>query len=210
MSGPRLCLASASPRRRELLASIGLEAGLDVITCAVDIDETPLPDEPPEALVIRLAEGKAVAASVNAAFASDTLLLPILGADTVVVCDGRVFGKPRDQADGAWMLRQLSGRRHQVITGVAVSGPQGLVSLSVTTHITLRQLSDDEIDAYWATGEPLDKAGGFAIQGRGALFVSCLEGSHSAVVGLPLFETAQLLAHQGVALWAPATRQAMS
>lgn len=200
MSGPRLCLASASPRRRELLASIGL----DVISCAVDIDETPLPDESPEALVIRLAEAKAVAASTRGALVGDAALLPVLGADTVVVCDGRIFGKPRDRGDGAWMLRQLSGRRHHVITGVAVNGPQGLVSLSVTTHITLRQLSDDEITAYWATGEPLDKAGGFAIQGRGALFVSYLEGSHSAVVGLPLYETAQLLADQGVELWASA------
>ncbi|WP_027966482.1 Maf family protein [Halomonas halocynthiae] len=198
MSGPRLCLASASPRRLELLASIGL----DVITHVADIDETPWPDESPDALVVRLAEAKVAAVSTNRRVAGEEALLPVLGADTVVVCDEQIFGKPRDQAEGAWMLRQLSGRRHQVITGVAVSGPQGLLSLSVTTHITLRQLADDEISSYWATGEPRDKAGGFAIQGRGALFVSHLEGSYSAVVGLPLFETAQLLSHQGVALWA--------
>jgi septum formation protein len=195
MSGPHLRLASASPRRRELLASIGLE----VVLCPVDIDECRLPGESPKALVLRLAEHKA---QVGAARGASSL--PTLGADTVVVCDGDVLGKPRDRADGAWMLRRLSERSHEVMTGVAVSGPAGLLSVCVTTRITLRRISDHEIDAYWATGEPLDKAGGFAIQGRGALFVSHLEGSHSAVVGLPLFETAQLLARQGVPLWEPA------
>lgn len=200
MTGPQLRLASASPRRRELLASIGLDAAV----CPVDIDETPLPGESPEALVIRLAQDKALAASKGEASG-----LPVLGGDTVVVCDGQILGKPRDRADGASMLRQLSGRRHEVVTGVAVCGPRGLTSLSVTTFITLRLLDSYEIDAYWATGEPQDKAGGFAIQGRGALFVSHLEGSHSAVVGLPLFETGQLLLHQGVELWASALGQAM-
>lgn len=195
MSGPRLCLASASPRRRELLASIGLE----VITCPVDIDECPLPGESPTALVLRLAEHKARVGAVRSSSS-----LPTLGADTVVVCDSDILGKPRDQADGACMLRRLSGRSHQVMTGVAVSGPAGLLSVCVTTYISLRQLGDHEIDAYWATGEPLDKAGGFAIQGRGAVFVSHLEGSHSSVVGLPLFETAQLLVRQDVPLWGPA------
>lgn len=206
MIGPQLCLASASPRRRELLASIGL----DVLVCPADIDETPHLNESPEALVVRLAQSKALAASAltdcTTAVADDGSPLPVLGADTVVVCDGQILGKPRDRDDGAAMLRQLSGRRHRVITGVAVSGSQGLTSLSVTTYITLRQLENAEIAAYWASGEPLDKAGGFAIQGRGALFVSHLQGSYSAVVGLPLFETGQLLLRQGVALWAPTTR----
>lgn len=201
MSEPRLCLASASPRRRELLASIGLE----VITCPVDIDERPLADEPPGALVLRLAEHKA-----RVGAARGVSPLPTLGADTVVVCDGEILGKPRDRADGARMLRRLSGHGHEVMTGVAVIGPAGLLSVCVITRISLRSLGDHEIDAYWATGEPLDKAGGFAIQGRGALFVSHLEGSHSGVVGLPLFETAQLLARQGVPLWGPAMPKDMA
>ncbi|HSH48075.1 MAG TPA: Maf family protein [Halomonas sp.] len=200
MSGPHLRLASASPRRRELLASIGLE----VVLCPVDIDERPLPGESPEALVLRLAKHKARAGAALEASPLPAPPLPTLGADTVVVCGGEILGKPRDRADGARMLRRLSGRSHEVVTGVAVSGPAGLLSACVTTRITLRRIGDHEIKAYWATGEPLDKAGGFAIQGRGALFVSHLEGSHSAVVGLPLFETAQLLARQGVPLWEPA------
>ncbi|MGB8712817.1 MAG: Maf family protein, partial [Onishia taeanensis] len=127
--------------------------------------------------------------------------LPVLGSDTAVVLDGEILGKPRDRAHALEMLAVLSGNTHEVLTGVAVSGPQGLLDLCVTTRVTLRAISPAEAAAYWATGEPRDKAGGYGIQGRAAVFVSHIEGSHSAVVGLPLYETAELLARQGVALW---------
>ncbi|MGC3872024.1 Maf family protein [Halomonas sp. GXIMD04776] len=187
---PRLRLASASPRRRELLASIGLVAD----AMPVDIDETPLPDEPAVDYVLRLARAKAQAGAAGTR-------LPTLGSDTAVVFDGRILGKPHDRDHAREMLAALSGRSHEVMTAVAVSGEQGLLDVCVRTRVSLRSITPDEIDAYWATGEPLDKAGGYAIQGRAAIFVSHLEGSYSAVVGLPLFETAQLLQRQGVTCW---------
>ncbi|MBB3143008.1 Maf family protein [Halomonas organivorans] len=187
---PLIRLASASPRRRELLASIGVPVEVH----PVDIDETPRPGEAPEAYVLRLAEEKAQASAAGTR-------LPTLGSDTAVVCDDAILGKPRDRDHAAAMLRSLSGRTHRVLTAVAVVGPAGMLSVCVSTEVALRELEDDEIAAYWATGEPADKAGGYAIQGRAAIFVSRLEGSHSAVVGLPLFETAELLARQDVPLW---------
>ncbi|WP_111414294.1 Maf family protein [Billgrantia lactosivorans] len=185
-----LCLASASPRRRELLASIGVS----VEVRPVDIDETPLPDEGPEAYVSRLAREKATAGR-------RLTTLPTLGSDTAVVCDGRILGKPADRAEAAAMLRLLSGRGHEVLTGVAVTGPAGVLGACVTTRVFMRRIEESEVAAYWATGEPADKAGGYAIQGLAAVFVERIEGSHSAVVGLPLFETARLLVRQGVPLW---------
>ncbi|MFG6178020.1 Maf family protein [Halomonas sp. THAF12] len=187
---PLIRLASVSPRRRELLASIGVPVEVH----PVEIDETPCPGEAPEAYVLRLAEEKARAGAVGAR-------LPTLGSDTAVVCDGAILGKPRDRDHAAAMLRSLSGRAHRVLTAVAVVGPAGMLSVCVPTQVALRVIEDAEIAAYWATGEPADKAGGYAIQGRAAIFVSGLEGSHSAVVGLPLFETAALLTRQGVPLW---------
>ncbi|WP_444677272.1 Maf family protein [Halomonas sp. E19] len=186
----RLCLASASPRRRQLLASIGVE----VEVRPVDIDETPRAGEPAEAYVSRLAREKALAGAQDAA-------LPVLGADTAVILDGHILGKPRDEAHAAAMLGALAGRSHEVLTAVAVSGPAGLREACVATRVTLRAIAPHEIAAYWATGEPADKAGGYAIQGLAAIFVERIEGSHSAVVGLPLFETAALLAQQGVTPW---------
>jgi len=185
-----LCLASASPRRLELLASIDVDCEVR----PVDIDETPLPGELPRDYVCRLAREKALAGAVLSE-------LPVLGSDTAVVLDGEILGKPRDRAHALEMLAVLSGNTHEVLTGVAVSGPQGLLDICVTTRVTLRAISPAEAAAYWATGEPRDKAGGYGIQGRAAVFVSHIEGSHSAVVGLPLYETAELLARQGVALW---------
>ncbi|RAR64531.1 septum formation protein [Onishia taeanensis] len=185
-----LCLASASPRRLELLASIDVDCEVR----PVDIDETPLPGELPRDYVCRLAREKALAGAVLSE-------LPVLGSDTAVVLDGEILGKPRDRAHALEMLAALSGNTHEVLTGVAVSGPQGLLDICVTTRVTLRAISPAEAAAYWATGEPRDKAGGYGIQGRAAVFVSHIEGSHSAVVGLPLYETAELLARQGVALW---------
>ncbi|MGR2737694.1 Maf family protein [Billgrantia sp. Q4P2] len=185
-----LCLASASPRRRELLASIGVA----VEVRPVDVDETPLRDENPAAYVTRLAREKAAVGACRS-------LLPTLGSDTVVVCEGRILGKPADRTEAAAMLRLLSGRTHEVLTAVAVAGPAGLLDVCVTTRVTMREINDAEMSAYWATGEPADKAGGYAIQGLAAIFVERIEGSYSAVVGLPLFETARLLARQGVPIW---------
>lgn len=187
-----LMLASASPRRRDLLASIGVES----LVRPVAIDETPAPDEAPLAYVTRLAREKALAGA--AAAAPDQA---VLGADTVVVLGERILGKPRDRADGLAMLAALSGGEHRVITAVAVTGPAGLLEAAVTTRVGMREISPAEAEAYWATGEPADKAGGYAVQGLAAIFVSRLEGSYSAVVGLPLFETADLLRRQGLPLW---------
>lgn len=130
--------------------------------------------------------------------------LPTLGADTVVVCDDEIFGKPRDAEDAERMLSRLSGREHRVLSAVAVTGPRGILECRVATRVILREIPPAEIAAYWATGEPRDKAGGYAIQGLAAVFVERLEGSHSAVVGLPLYETAELLRVQGITLWAGA------
>nr|WP_300314267.1 Maf family protein [Halomonas sp.] len=190
-----LCLASASPRRRELLASIGVK----VEVRPVDVDETPLPGEAAETYVARLARAKALAGSKLSELA-------VLGSDTAVVCDGVILGKPESEQDAFAMLRMLSGRRHQVLTAVAVVGPTGrserqVIETVVTSEVEMRRISDDEIHAYWHTGEPQDKAGSYAIQGLASVFISRIEGSHSAVVGLPLFETAELLERQGVVLW---------
>lgn len=189
-AAPVLCLASASPRRRELLASIGVP----VIVKPCDIDESPLDGELAEAYVLRLAKNKAqVAVPLTS--------LPTLGSDTAVVVDGRILGKPANANEGAEMLRLLSGRPHQVLTAVAVTGPEGLLSCCVVTQVSMRTIDEDEIAAYWRTGEPVDKAGGYAIQGLASVFVKEIQGSHSAVVGLPLFETTQLLCRQGVPIW---------
>jgi septum formation protein len=185
-----LCLASASPRRRELLASIDVT----VEVRPVDIDETPRREESPGDYVVRLAREKASAGGRLST-------LPTLGSDTAVVCDGRILGKPAGRDEAVDMLRLLSGRAHEVLTAVAVTGPEGLLDACVTTRVFMRDISAAEMAAYWATGEPADKAGGYAIQGLAAIFVERIEGSHSAVVGLPLFETAQLLVRQGVPLW---------
>ncbi|KAA0014739.1 septum formation inhibitor Maf [Billgrantia pellis] len=185
-----LCLASASPRRRELLASIGVRVEVKPVA----IDETPRPGEIAEAYVLRLAREKAMAGAQLSP-------LPTLGSDTAVVCDGQILGKPGGADEAAAMLRRLSGRDHQVLTAVAVTGPVGLLDVCVATRVRMRDIDEHEIAAYWATGEPADKAGGYAIQGLAAVFVERIEGSHSAVVGLPLFETARLLARQRVPLW---------
>ncbi|WP_110655139.1 Maf family protein [Salinicola halimionae] len=187
---PVLRLASASPRRRELLASIGVSVEL----APADIDESRGEGESPEQFVSRLAREKAEAGHRGST-------RPTLGADTVVVCDGAIFGKPRDEAHAREMLTALSGREHLVLSAVAVIGAQGLRECWVATQVFMRRIDEAEMAAYWSTGEPADKAGGYAVQGRAAIFVERLEGSYSAVVGLPLYETASLLRAQGVALW---------
>jgi septum formation protein len=183
-------LASASPRRRELLAQIGIDC--QVVSAIVD--ETRHGDETPELYVLRLALHKARAGRGGIPAADPR---PVLGADTAVVVDGELLGKPRDRAEGIAMLRRLSGVTHHVYTGVALVGDQEATRLSVSA-VTFRRLSLDECTMYWRTGEPADKAGAYAIQGRGAIFVSRLEGSYSGVMGLPLFETAELLREAGI------------
>lgn len=182
---PRLVLASASPRRLALLRQIGLEP--DEIVPA-DVDETPLSGELPRALAARLASAKALAV---AGAASQSF---VIGADTVVACGRRVLPKAVD-AEGAYRcLRQLSGRRHRVYGGVCVIAADGRVAQRVvTTLVRFKRLEQQEVDAYLAKEEWHGKAGGYAIQGCAAMFVRDLSGSHSNVVGLPLFETAALL-----------------
>ena len=186
-----LFLASASPRRRELLAQAGV--AFEVIG-GVTVDETPQPGESAAALVQRLALAKARAGmAVLAARRAGQGAMRVLGADTEVVLDGRIFGKPLSEADCIAMLGALSGRAHEVLSGVAlVEAGRERVVVS-TTRVSFSRLTPAEAAAYWATGEPADKAGGYAIQGRAAAFVERIEGSYSGVVGLPLYETLELL-----------------
>lgn len=188
----QLHLASASPRRRELLLQIGVpHRRVDA-----PVDESVLPGEAPTAYVERLARAKA-AAGLAALDGQGC----VLGADTAVVLDGRILGKPADRADALAMLAALSGRSHEVLTAVAVADATRCLSRVVSSRVHFRPITAGEGDAYWNTGEPQDKAGGYAIQGLAAIFVDRLEGSYSAVVGLPLAESAALLAEFGIACW---------
>jgi septum formation protein len=191
----RLVLASASPRRRELLGRLGVPFEVH----PVDADEAPRPGEAAADLVRRLAVAKAEAALVAVADGDDAV---VVAADTEVVLDGEVLGKPADAADAAAMLRRLAGRTHEVLTGVAVAASWGdtaaVESRVARTAVTMTELADAEIAWYVATGEPLDKAGGYGIQGGGGLFVSSIEGSWDNVVGLPLALTRRLLAVVGI------------
>lgn len=188
---PVLRLASVSPRRRELLAQIGVS---HVVTGA-HIDESHHPGERPHDYVQRMARTKA-----RTVWEQD-VSLPVLGADTTVVLDGKVFGKPADRADAERMLSLLSGRTHEVLTAVALASAQGVSIRVSVSAVRFRALAAEEIAAYWATGEPHDKAGAYAIQGLGAVFVESLTGSFSGVMGLPLFETSELLREAGVPCW---------
>ncbi|MBN2973883.1 septum formation protein Maf [Roseomonas aeriglobus] len=188
MSAPALVLASTSPRRRELLARIGV---VPTRIAAPDIDETPLKGEAPAAYVARLAEGKARAVER----AADEI---VLAGDTTVAVGTRILEKPVDEADLRRMLGLLSGRRHRCISGLCVIDREGRARVrSVGTVVAFKRLSDAEIDWYVESGEGMGKAGGYAIQGRAETFVRFLSGSHSAVVGLPLFETRGLLEASG-------------
>ncbi|MBV4550282.1 Maf-like protein [Pseudomonas sp. SWRI102] len=189
-----LYLASGSPRRRELLAQIGVP----FTAISADIDETPLDQETPSAYVERLARGKAEAGRHALASGVEGC---VLGADTAVVLQGRILGKPVDQADALSMLLSLSGRDHEVLTAIAVVDGQHCETRVVRSRVCFRLITEQEALAYWASGEPRDKAGGYGIQGLGAVFVAGLEGSYSAVVGLPLCETAELLGHFGIPCW---------
>lgn len=186
-SVPLLHLASSSPRRQEVLRSLGL----DFTAKGPDIDESRFDNETPEQMVLRLAAGKAGAASV----ARGRL---VLGADTAVVLGGQVLGKPRDARDAIDILMQLSGRSHTVLTGVALQTPSGCKSAMSATDVRFREIDRDEARAYWQSGEPQGKAGAYAIQGMGGMFVEAISGSYSGVVGLPVFETVKLLQAAGV------------
>lgn len=188
----RLILASSSPRRQELLTQIGVPFSVQVPA----IDETPLVGEAPPAYVQRMAEEKALA--VLAQQKGDVC---VLAADTSVIVDGLILGKPADAAEAKAMLLRLSGREHQVLSAIAVAEQDRLKSQVVSCKVAFRTLTDAEIDAYWLTGEPRDKAGSYAIQGLGAVFVQAIHGSYSAVVGLPLAETAALLGEFAIACW---------
>ena len=188
-TSPALILASASPRRAELLKQIGVSHRI----VPAEIDETPAAGEAIEDCVQRLARSKAL--QVQRRFPS----LHVLGADTVVVVDELMLGKARDRAEGLEMLRRLSGRSHQVLSAVALASGQKLHQGLSRSVVRFRSLSEQECAAYWDSGEPQDKAGAYAIQGRAALFIEYLSGSYSGVMGLPLYETGQLLRAAGIA-----------
>jgi septum formation protein len=189
-----LYLASGSPRRRELLMQIAVP----FLTQIAPIDEKVLPGESPVAYVERLARAKGQAGLVAL---TDNDGAVVLGADTAVVLDGQILGKPAGRDEALATLRALSGRSHEVLTAVALVSSERTVSRVVTSQVTFRPLSQAEIEAYWASGEPQDKAGCYGIQGLAAVFVSQLHGSYSAVVGLPLCETAALLAEFAIPCW---------
>jgi len=191
MADVPLYLASASPRRKDLLDQLGL-------ACTVlpqDIDESRLPSELPADYVMRLARQKAEAALQSV----DTIVgACCLGSDTTVVCDNEIFEKPVDARDARRMLGALSGKTHQVLTAVALASTSGTKVLLSTSDVTFRSLTSAEIDAYWRTGEPADKAGAYGVQGLAAMFVTHISGSYSGIMGLPVAETIALLNGAGI------------
>lgn len=191
MSDDFIYLASASPRRRQLLEQIGIRFAVRVPR----VDESLLPNESPERYVRRIAAVKAEA------IWADAHGVPVLAADTAVVLEGRILGKPGSEADALAMLEALSGRTHKVFTAVALCSRAFADSALNISEVRFRETTADERRAYCDTGEPFDKAGSYGIQGRGAVFVEHLSGSYSGVMGLPLCETARLLEHAGVPAW---------
>jgi septum formation protein len=187
---PLLHLASQSPRRSELLTQIGVIHTI----IKVDVDETPHRGEQPEEYVVRLAREKALAGRTELDQPDSPL---VLAADTSVVVAGRILGKPTDESDALEMLRLLSDRSHWVFSGVALAG-DGIASRISSSKVTFCHVTPEQALAYWNSAEPADKAGGYGIQGLGSLFISRIEGSFSGVMGLPLFETAQLLRQAGI------------
>lgn len=186
-----VCLASASPRRRELLLQIGVPHSVR----AAHIDEAQLPGEAPGFYVVRMAREKAESIW---RLHSD---LPVLAADTSVVVDNGVFGKPESREHALTMLTALSARTHTVLTAVALATSHGIAVRVSESQVRFRSISPQEQSAYWETGEPRDKAGAYAIQGFGAIFIEKVTGSYSGVMGLPLFETAELLRDANVPCW---------
>lgn len=189
MDQPVLHLASSSPRRRDILNSIDIAHSF----AGVDIDETALPDENAGDLALRLAREKACAVDPH-----EYPGLPILAADTVVVVDEQIFGKPTSEEHALAMLAALSGRVHWVLTAVALRRAGDCETRLSETEVRFRDINPDEARAYWQSGEPVGKAGAYAIQGYGGVFVEKVIGSYSGVVGLPVFETAELLKSAGI------------
>jgi septum formation protein len=187
MSAAQVLLASASPRRSELLRQVGIAHDVR----PVDIDESVRTGEAPSAYVLRLAEAKAAALWEQLGPGER---LPVLAADTTVALEGEIFGKPGSLAEVRAMLGRLSGRTHEVHTAVAVLHAGGSGARVSSSSVSMRELSPAEIDGYWSTGEPADKAGGYAVQGRAAAFICHIAGSYSGIMGLPLYETWELLA----------------
>ncbi len=187
-----IILASQSPRRAELLSQLKVEFS----TCMIDVDESIQEAEQPTHYVTRLAELKA-----RTGWSKSKESLPVLGSDTIVVLNGEILGKPKDQADSVAMLQKLSGREHQVMTAVAVVKGDIIKTCLVVTDVVMKSLTREEIDWYWQTGEPQDKAGSYGIQGLAGRFITHINGSYSAVVGLPLYETSQLLQEIGMELY---------
>ncbi len=187
----QIILASASPRRKELLDQINVSYRV----YPVDLDETPWPDEAPLDYVQRVAAEKSAACKAQL-----NTEIPVLAADTAVILGSVIMGKPKDKADAMAMLTQLSGKTHQVYSAISLRGREHGQAVSIT-EVTFRCLTEQEILDYWHSGEPADKAGSYAIQGRGGVFVESIKGSFSGVVGLPLFETAELLSKQGIELF---------
>ena len=187
MSVPKLHLASSSPRRRQILQRMGLE----FTASGVDVDERQHAGESADIMVVRLAVEKACAVDTGPGTV-------VLGADTAVVLDGEVFGKPHDEADALRMLAALSGRRHEVMTGVAVRSADSTASVLSVTEVKFREIGPDEALNYWQSGEPRGKAGAYAIQGLAGAFVEAIAGSYTGVVGLPVLETAELLRAAGI------------
>jgi len=186
-----LILASASPRRSELLTQIQLSHTIQV----ANIDETPLLNEKPMDYVLRVAHEKSLAV-----FKPQNENAVVLAADTSVVLDGEIMGKPDNLEHALLMLSALSGKKHKVYSAVSIRGEQ-IQECVCVSNVIFRRLSEQEIIDYWHTGEPADKAGSYAIQGLGSVFVQSIQGSFSGIMGLPLFETAQLLANEGISVF---------
>ena len=197
MSSSLLILASASPRREKLLRQLGV----NFVSEPQDIIEEKRIDESPEKFVKRMAEGKA-----SSAFGKRKEKdIVVVASDTIVVCDKRVLGKPKDKSDGIKMLLTLSNKTHRVLSAVTVANTLRYKSTVSETSVSFREISEIEAECYWDSGEPEGKAGGYAIQGCGAVFVQSINGSYSGVMGLPLFQTAQLLSEFGIYFLQPAS-----
>lgn len=192
MNAP-IYLASRSPRRAELLQQIGVQFSV----LASDVDESERVNESPTDYVLRLAKTKAEAC-VALLVHGNREIRPVLAADTTVSIDGRILGKPKDEEDARAMLQLMSGRRHEVLTALAVATPHGIEASLSVTQVEMAALTADEIEAYIRSGEPFDKAGAYGIQGLASTFIKRIEGSYSGVMGLPIYETTQLLKSAGI------------
>ena len=200
----RIYLASRSPRRRDLLKQIGVSFELlllrEDLRRGADVDETPVADESPGVYVLRMAKEKAAMAVRQIAYRG-LPQKPVLAADTTVVFDGQIVGKPDDAEHAARILRALSGREHQVLTAVAVALREQVETQISVSSVWFRDLAEADIRRYCASGEPLDKAGAYAIQGRAGAFVTRISGSYSGIMGLPLSETVELLQKFDIPVW---------